>query len=144
MHHMWGHCFCTTWDNQGDCSVPPGWLSSANLSQTGWLAAESPTEADIALAPSPTLLRPLSISLPSHSHVTLQSIAPWADEEGQFPLLPKGPHVSMSCYYEGENFIHFPTFFSFSISHRALNHCCLWEMLEPWQACCGCHGLLQE
>lgn len=54
---MRGHCFCSALDQQGqsgDCSVPPGWYPSANLSQTGLLAAKGPAEPDITLTPSLT------------------------------------------------------------------------------------------
>lgn len=81
--------------------------------------------------PIPDIALSLLASPPSHANIILQNITTRADEEGQFPLLPKGPRVSTSRYYDGEHLIHFPRLLPFSISHRALNHCRLWEMLEP-------------
>lgn len=80
--------------------------------------------------PVPDIALSLSVSPPFHTNI-IQFITPRAKEEEQLPLRPEGPRVFTLCYYEIRNFIHFPMLFPAAISHRALNHCCLREMLEP-------------
>lgn len=124
------HCIGPTGTIRGPLCT--SWVTSISKPlPNGVAGSQGSSEARHHTRPIPDIALSISVSLPFHANIILQNIAPRADEEGQLPLLPEGPHVSTSCYYEGENFIHFPTLFPFSISHRALNHCRLWEMLEP-------------
>lgn len=49
---------------------------------------------------------------------------------------------STLCCYNRQDFIHFPALSPFSISHWALNHGRLWEVLRPWQEAAAAAGVI--
>lgn len=95
--------------------------------------------------PFPDTALSLSVSPPSHANIVLQNVAPSADEEGQLPLLPKGPCVYPRCIvmtgkisFTSQHFFPFFNFLLGAKSRQALGD------VRALTGFCGCHWLLQE
>lgn len=91
-----------------------------------YLATEGPAEPDTTLTPCPDIA--LSLHMPKSFFKTLQAELM---EKGSCPSSPKD-HVCIYDVLLGQGRFHsLPRAFPFPISHWALNHGRLWELLGP-------------